>query len=179
MTSSGTSELFGTSFLTALKVVRGSVTLQLGHRSALLSSLVRIGGNLTIEPNGADNEPILERFMLSALTTVDGDATFRESEIGTGVLPVLANVRGTLRFQGGSGAALASTSLRARRLQVEGITGDVLPLPSAPLSRIQVGPMRIVNNPDLCESVVQWFVASQRANGFAGTVTTSGNKTDC
>lgn len=163
-----------------------SLTTVHGNLSVTMSSASGVGGNRTLVP------------FLPALRAVEGSVTFhptRANENGNASLGLetvdgVTSVGGTLRFR--NMHLFARTSATATALEVlDGALGFVGGAPTVQSLRIQnnpnlddfqlggrvvgSGPIVIVDNPKLDQCKVDAYVRSQRALGWTGTATTSGN----
>jgi hypothetical protein len=189
--------------LNALVEVRGDVLVEFGpsdlYTDSLLRSLSHIGGNLEVELNNR------VRSLLPGVQQVDGSVTIRPepaaslteiqtvtlsglTQVGTLILDNLGareacdawfprlTALGRLQVTRGDAGLIGATG--ASRLSLSGvqIAGTLARLPlHADVALSPAAPVEVTDSANLCQCQIDDFVARQRASGWTGTATTSGN----
>ncbi len=181
----GTGDTSMYSFLGSVTSIGGSLYVDIGHSSyGVFNDLLIVGGDFA-HVDGNIFPPTLGPAGYAQLTTVGGDFTFANTEVngpGTDTMfPDLASVGGTLTYESIGPGSRDAIYLGDTVLEVEGITvTDNFALDAIGGSNIVVlddGPITVTDNPNLCTSTVNAFVAAQ--TGWGGVLTASGNDDGC
>lgn len=173
------SDLSAPHLLERLRLVSGSVLLELGHNiGSVLPALERVERDVSIGPN-ATSHPYISPAVLPLLRHVVGNFTVAGSTLYAGTFPALNTVDGTFSLlRLGDSRPLGSSALTLHRLVIADTALQSFPLAPAPATTLRPSaPVTIRNNPSLCSSAITAFLSSQ--SGWTGASTLSGNRDGC
>ncbi|MEQ9499317.1 MAG: hypothetical protein RIT81_20705 [Deltaproteobacteria bacterium] len=179
----GTGDADMDQFATVLTQVGGDLEVDAGNNvQQLLRTLQTVGGDF----RHLDGNPYATGSATDSyrdLQSVGGDLVLQDGVVqGPGTFPLMPNltsIGATLEYRQMNGP----TSLRVggRGLSVGGLLVEnnsaLITFGGSNTSVDPTGPIQVINNPNLCVSTINAFVAGQ--SGWTGTLTQSGNDTGC
>lgn len=182
LTTTESSELYAGELLQRLLRVDGSVTIRSGHNSGnLFPKLRHVDGSVLIGGTSGRIRPYLHPSVLPELQHVGGNMTL-EADRYHGIMPRLGHVAGRLTIDGAylsSTPAITATNLRVGSgITVRGTELSAFPLRAAPGTQLLGGTLEVTSNPNLCDSVIAAFAASQRPL-WTGALVSAANRGGC